>query len=258
MDGDGGGSLDIPELTIAMQGLREDAKEEDKKLDAVRAKIAFLKDRMEFTQRIADLTQQAEEADVQLDELRNNKSAAALLGAELLRRNTKIADLVLGWSKNKDGDITKKEFRANVWKMGGAGNGLDELTEVQLDELFESLDDDGGGSLDGDELKDALVKMREASQEADREITRLKKSTVDLWKGAKAAQLERRRQKKADEIEAAARAEQEAREARAALEAAEEAKAAQEAKREAARRRKQEEKEAYDAMIAERRAAMKK
>ena len=108
-----------------------------------------------------------------------------------------------------------------------------------------------------DELKAALVVLRETSQETDREITRLKKSTVDLWKGARAAQLERRRQKKADEMEAAARAEQEAREAKAKAEENEAAEAAKAAKRDAARRRKEEEKQAYDALIAERRASMK-
>ena len=257
MDDDDGGTLSVSELQNVLQTLREEAKESDKSAEKIRERITFFKRRIERTHEVAELTRLAERADAQLARLRANKSAAALLGAELLRRNAKIADLLTGWAKNKDGDITKKEFRANVWKMGGAGNGLDELKETQLDELFESLDDDGGGSLDTDELKAALVQMREASQETDKEISRLKKATVDLWKSAKAAQLERRRQKKADEAEAAAQREQAAREARAMEEAAARAEAAKAAKLEELRRRKQEEKDAYDEMIAEKRKAMK-
>ena len=113
------------------------------------------------------------------------------------------------------------------------------------------------GTLDQEELKQALVTLRDASQENDKELARLRKLTADLWKAAKSAQLERRKQKKADEAAAQAKAEQEAAVARAAEEAAQREEADRIAKKEAAKMRKLEEKAAYDAMIEERRKELK-
>lgn len=90
-DGDGGGSLDVPELTAAMQELRKEATAADSKNALVRERIEFLQSRIKFTHEVADATREAEEADKRLVDLRDNKSAAARLGAELLKKNTKIA-----------------------------------------------------------------------------------------------------------------------------------------------------------------------
>lgn len=163
--------------------------------------------------------------------------------------------MVTAWDKNREGEIDKPVFAKNVRKMGSED--LKSLSDAELGALFESLDDDGGGTLDGEELKAALHKMREASQETDKELARLRKVTVDLWKAAKSAQLQRRKQKKADEAAAAAKAEQDAADARAAADAAAKEEAERVAKKEAAKRRKEEEKEAYDAMIEERRKELK-
>ena len=206
VDTDGGGSLDIPELTQAMQALRDEAKLAEERYSTIRARMVFLQSRIDATLEAADATAEAEQADRQLEELRSNKSAAARMGAELLRKNIKIADLVQTWCDKATGEVDKRAFCRNAKKMG-----VDPpLEDDELIELFNSIDEDGGGTLDQEELKAALVNLREASQESDKEIIRLKKASVDLWRAAKAAQLERRRQKKADEAAAAAKTKQEA------------------------------------------------
>ena len=142
-DTDGGGSLDVPELVAAMQELRKEAMSSDSKDALVRERLEFLRSRIKFTHEVAEATREAEEADKRLVDLRDNKSAAARLGAELLKKNVKIADMVTSWDKNREGEIDKPCFAKNVRKMGSED--LKSLTDTELNSLFESLDDDGGG-----------------------------------------------------------------------------------------------------------------
>ena len=241
----------MPELTTAMQEVRNEAKTANSKLALVRERVEHLQLRIKSIHDVADLTYEAEQADKRLLDLRDNKSAAARLGAELLKKNMKIGDMVMAWDKNREGEIDKPVFAKNVRKMGSED--LKSLSDEELSTLFESLDDDGGGTLDMEELKAALVMLRESSQENDKKLARLRKLTVDLWKAARSAQLERRKQAKADEAAAAAKAEQDAEDARVAAEAAERETVERVAKREAAKKRKEDEKAAYAAMIEERR-----
>jgi Ca2+-binding EF-hand superfamily protein len=64
------------------------------------------------------------------------------------------------WDPNGDGTITKQEFRLNVRKLFPK----DTPPKVQdIDALFQSLDDDGSGSLDVAELKAALKKLQDTA-----------------------------------------------------------------------------------------------
>lgn len=110
-----------------------------------------------------------------------------------------------------------------------------------------------GGTLDLDEIKDALAPLKEAAHEADSEVARLKKASVALWKAAKAAQLENQKVRRADQVKAKEQAEEEAAAAARAGAEAEAAKAAKEAKAAAARRAKEEEKVYFQAKIQSRR-----
>lgn len=55
-------------------------------------------------------------------------------------------------------------------------------------QLFDSLDDDGGGSLDLAELKPTLKRLMDAAENAETEIKELSKSSVTLRKAAKTKQ----------------------------------------------------------------------
>ena len=175
LDRDGGGTLDIAELQTAMKKLAEKAKAIDATASVVRDSIQFFQDRIDLATRVADTTAEAEDADRRLEGLRGFKTPSAKLGAELLRRNTKISDLVNSWDAT-DGEVDKRQWRKNVKTFG-----IDE-SEADLDEIFDSIDLDGGGTLDLDELKAAMGSLREVSLESDREVTRLKKLTGELWK----------------------------------------------------------------------------
>ena len=86
------------------------------------------------------------------------------------------------WDPTGDG-VDQKEFRENVLSMGVVAE------PGEVDELFNSLDEDGGGSLDVGEIKAALKSLADQSAQADVELAQLKRTTGDLAKTAKAAQV---------------------------------------------------------------------
>ena len=197
-DDDKGGTLDVAELRNVLRGLKIAAVDAVKAEDPIRESAELYRQRARETQQVVDATRASELADARFEELRNNKSVGARLGALLQMRAIKIGDLTNRWDPDGNG-IDMKEFVDNVLALG-----LDAQPD-ELNSLFVSLDEDGGGSLDGDELKHALKTLADAYEQAELDIVRLKKETVELAKVAKTAQVELRKQQKADEVEAAER-----------------------------------------------------
>ena len=64
----------------------------------------------------------------------------ARLGALLQKRNVKIFEIVKAWDPANTGEVPKADFRAHVTKLGLQAEAW------ELDELFDSLDQDGGGT----------------------------------------------------------------------------------------------------------------
>ena len=242
IDTNKGGTLDQKELEKAIKKLQDKAQHVAVATQEVERKCDFIRSRIATAQEVISHTERAEDAMRRLEQIQSNKAPAAKLGAELLKRGTKISDLLKSW-ESANGEVDVVAFRNNVRDYGV--NDTDEA----LDDLFHTLDADGGGTLDIDELKGALGGLREASQEADKEVERLKKKSVELWKAAKVAQLELKKQRRMDEAAAKAKEEQAAREAlerEAAAKAAIEERAA---RAEALKRKKAEDQAAYEAKI---------
>ena len=65
----------------------------------------------------------------------------------LLAKNMKIGDLINSWDAT-EGDVSQAQFRKNVRGL------VVDATAEEMDELFSSIDLDGGGTLDLDELKE--------------------------------------------------------------------------------------------------------
>ena len=84
VDDDGGGSLDVAELTAAMRKLQETARANEGELASVAERIAFLQSRAEAWGEVADKTAEAEESEAKLEAVRSNKSISARVGAVLV------------------------------------------------------------------------------------------------------------------------------------------------------------------------------
>lgn len=249
LDADGDGALDVDELKAAMQRLLRDAKAADTAKEAARARVAVLDERMGSVNKALDLTRAAETADAELARVRDNPILNARLGHLLMIRRIKIADVVATWEATK-GEVNAAQFRRNVRTLG-----LD-ATDGDIDDLFSSLDSDDGGTLDLEELRLALSQLQEAGVAAEKEMARLTKACGELWRTAKAAQSELKHQRKVDEAADQQMREAAAEEARMRAKAEEETRLKKVEAAAEAKKRKLEQKAAFEAKIKERRASL--
>jgi len=95
------------------------------------------------------------EADV-LEQSSPPPSLKQQLGGMLLEGKLSVPKLLKEWDAKNKGEVLKGTMRNNLRNSGFT------VTPQEADELFNSWDEDGGGSLTIDELKDALIKCQEA------------------------------------------------------------------------------------------------
>ena len=125
----------------------------------------------------------------------------------------------------------------------------------EVDELFDTLDEDGGGSLDTQELKVALKKLQDLAEESKSQIRQQAIQVLELAKVMKTQQASYQQQRKRDRAAEAKEAEKRAREAEelaAAVAQQKEARLAAAAEKKAAAAA---EKAAFEAKIAARRSS---
>lgn len=145
-----------------------------------------------------ELRRIAEEHEEEADRLDSTKPAPSLqvqLGLVLVSKEDYIKKLLKDWDKGK-GEFLKGEFRLNLRSLGL------QVTAQQSDDLFDSWDDDRGGSLDMKELKRALQLAQRAAQtyqntpDTREEQAKVRRGLADLAREAaeatsKAVELEK-------------------------------------------------------------------
>ena len=107
-------------------------------------------------------------------------SVDARLGMLLRKKSMKASEIIQRWDPSGDGQIDIFEFRTHV-----RGLGLDASND-ELDDLFRSLDEDGGGTLDMPEVKHALNTLQEAASSSEKAAKKFDKSQTGLLKSAEA------------------------------------------------------------------------
>ena len=81
----------------------------------------------------------------------SSTAAAARRSAQALVKNAgRVMDLFREWDIDGDGEISRKEFRSSMKRLGL------EVPAKDIDALFDSWDPDGGGTLDFKELQKVL------------------------------------------------------------------------------------------------------
>jgi len=137
--------------------------------------------------------------------LKDKTNVEARLGQILQARNVKVNEVVNKWDKTGNG-VSPEEFCSNVRALGlNAG-------DEELDGLFKSLDEDGGGTLDAAEIKVALKRLQGAQKDASKAAKQVMKTATEFEKLARFAQWELQQLLLAEEKAEAELAEKAARE----------------------------------------------
>merc|ERR1712070_539480 len=105
-------------------------------------------------------------------------------GEKLNAKGMKEADVALRWS-GKSGEITRSDFRREVCALLGSA-----VVPAEVDSLFGELDADGGGSLDRDELKDALRRVKAEAEAKKHTIRELALQFIQAFKAMRTAQAD--------------------------------------------------------------------
>lgn len=97
--------------------------------------------------------------------LENETTRAAVTAASSAKGGKVLDELVRSWDKNGDGVVNKIELRQAVRNKLGL-----KATNKEIDDMFDTFDADGGGSLDLKEIKPWLVALQNAAiaMEAER------------------------------------------------------------------------------------------
>jgi hypothetical protein len=127
---------------------------------AVAVKLKEFRSSVQLREMVAE-----EEARAQAEEAVRFGTIESQLGQLLTKKNVNPTLLMAEWDRNRDGDISKTEFRVNVRQLG--------LTEAeasgqQIDALYDSLDNDKSGSIDTEEMKRALARLKDSMRDVSR------------------------------------------------------------------------------------------
>ena len=106
------------------------------------------------------------------------KNTGAKLGNLLLMRQVKIGNIVGTWSHSRDllhrGEVSKAEFRHEVLHLGL------QATSQEVDELFDSIDRDGSGWLDVEEVKVGLRVLYKTAVDTARTLMEMERRVHTL------------------------------------------------------------------------------
>lgn len=249
LDGNTSASIELADLKTSLKKLTEKAVRNKRDAKGARTRIDLLRERGIQANETAATTATWEQANEEIDAIQKNKGIEARLGTLLAQKasSMKISDIIQKWDTSGDGVISKEEFRSNVKKLGLVA------ANIEIDGLFDQLDDDGGGTLDQQEIKKAFRNLLEMASKSDKRIKVLQKSIAGDLASTRGAQSAFRKSQQADverdeaEKEEARSREQEKAAAAQAAKAAKAKAAEEKAAAEAAKKAE------YDARLAQKR-----
>uniref|UniRef100_A0A7S2IJD3 EF-hand domain-containing protein n=1 Tax=Haptolina brevifila TaxID=156173 RepID=A0A7S2IJD3_9EUKA len=195
LDADGGGALNTSELKSAFKSLKDTASNSEEKTASQKATAEKFRQRAEQYRELAAVAHQSEQAATKLLETRKG-TVGSKVGAAINAKNTKLSDIMKQWDASGDGELSKSEFRNNVLSLG-----VKDITDTDIDGLFDSLDSDGGGALDMDEVKKAIKRLQEQANTHRDLVREESRSYIALVKATRVAQNAFWRQLKDEEAQ---------------------------------------------------------
>jgi len=158
LDTDRSGDLGIGEVQAALKKLQAEAdgtasQRDQEQVGGLRARVVALRQVLEMTVAAETEAEKLREAE--------KPSLSLQIGTCLHQRGVKVSELVRDWG-GSDGSIDRAEWRKEVRALGGGHMVAD---NQELDAIFESIDKDGGGTLDIPEVKQALKRFADESEQ---------------------------------------------------------------------------------------------
>lgn len=236
-------SLEVDELKVALKRFHGDAQRDAADTKRLLNDATAFREKAAKAVEVAQATRLAETAALAVEAGIDN-SVGSKLGVIMNKKGMKSTDLAIKWDKSGKGEVEKKEFRHGVLKLTGM-----ETDEKEIDALFDSLDVDGGGTLDLRELSLAFKAFQDKAEEARQSSRKLILEMVEQSRKMKSAQATWKRMRQAEEEEEALRRQEVEKRAEAEAAAAEEAKRAKAAAAAAKKAKEEAEKAAFQAKI---------
>ena len=179
---DRGPHVEMTKLKASLGRLVQESASERAVLQTLLTKGADLKDKETIYLAAFHATLLFEEAAEQVEKVKRDTTVGARLGQIMVRKGMTAKDLVETWDTSGRGEISKDDFRAHCLALGVVAPTED------INELFCSLDADGGGSLDKYELRAALKQLEDEAYKARNARFDLQKHTMDLAEVMRATQ----------------------------------------------------------------------
>lgn len=179
---DRGPHIEMTKLKASLGRLVQESASERAVLQTLLTKGADLKDKETIYLAAFHATLLFEEAAEQVEKVKRDTTVGARLGQIMVKKGMTAKDLVETWDTSGRGEISKDDFRAHCLELGVVASTAD------INELFCSLDADGGGSLDKHELRAALKQLEDEAYRARNARFVLQKHTMDLAEAMQATQ----------------------------------------------------------------------
>jgi hypothetical protein len=135
--------------------------------DARKDRAAELRRRADIADDAAQATSEADRLQTEMQTLTESLAARAdvALGEILCRRCIKPGAVVTSWSSSRGThatELSRRDFRTAVH-----GLGLQDLSDTDIDAVFNTFDKDGGGYLDAEEARLMIKGLEKVAQDAE-------------------------------------------------------------------------------------------
>ena len=111
------------------------------------------------------------EEEVQLKEAKERPPVAVQIGELLSKQNLRSIELVRSWDKSGSGTISRKDFRLNVMEIGSIS-----ADPAEVDAVFATMDTDGGGTLELNEVKPAFALLQDEATRHQQKVAKMSES----------------------------------------------------------------------------------
>jgi len=138
-----------------------------------------------------------EQADAEEERGKGLPTLMSRVGAALKKDSKKLPALIAEWDQNGDGKVTLQEWRMS---LRTSRMDVDASNVEELDGLFHSLDADGGGTLDLEEVKAAMKKCQGEAKRVAAEMERATAKAAHLRERAEQAQAAAAATKKMEDL----------------------------------------------------------